>query len=92
MTKAEKLPLCSGCRNDFYNGQGAKECWSLKDAKPVIRWKQGWWTQGDVPSAFVQVRTLSCHHATGRYAMCEKLPNFAVDPVYLKNTERNLPA
>jgi len=24
---------CRGCYNDFYNGEGAKECWNLKTAK-----------------------------------------------------------
>jgi hypothetical protein len=31
---------CSGCRNNFYNGNnpmGIKECWSLKSAKLVKR-------------------------------------------------------
>lgn len=31
---------CSGCRNDFYNGNnpmGVKECWSLKDAQLILR-------------------------------------------------------
>lgn len=31
---------CAGCRNDFYNGNnnlGVKECWSLKDAKVILR-------------------------------------------------------
>lgn len=84
MTKQEKLELCRGCRNDFYNGEGAKECWSLKSAKPVVRWRQPWWTEGGVPGAFVQVQTLDCHHETGRYAFHKDLPSFAVDPVYLE--------
>ncbi len=40
MTKAEKLKMCSGCRNDFYNGKNPydiKECWSLKTAKVKMR-------------------------------------------------------
>lgn len=31
---------CEGCRNDFYNGRdnvGGRDCWSLKDAKLVMR-------------------------------------------------------
>jgi hypothetical protein len=37
---------CSGCRNNFYNGNnplGVKECWSLKDAKLVSRIGLGFW-------------------------------------------------
>lgn len=31
-SKAEKLPLCAGCTDNFYNGRnnlGVTECWSL---------------------------------------------------------------
>jgi hypothetical protein len=31
---------CVGCRDDFYNGKndlGVSECWSLKDAKLVMK-------------------------------------------------------
>jgi hypothetical protein len=40
MNKTEKLKLCVGCRQNFYNGNnglGVKECWSLKTAKLVLR-------------------------------------------------------
>lgn len=36
MTERSDSPIkktdCYGCRNNYYNGQGAKECWSFKDA------------------------------------------------------------
>lgn len=37
MTNQEKKEFCSGCYNNDYNYGlgGAKECWSLKTAKPV---------------------------------------------------------
>ena len=38
--KEEKLKHCSGCRNDFYNGNnnlGVEECWSLKKARLVLK-------------------------------------------------------
>lgn len=41
MNKREKLRYCSGCRDNFYNGNnpyGFEECWNLKDAKVV--WKK----------------------------------------------------
>lgn len=87
VSKAEKLSLCSGCREDFYNGKntiGVQECWSLKTAKIVKRWRLGWWTTPDTPEAFREVRTLNCHSAPGQYAHYEQLPNWAVSPRRLK--------
>lgn len=80
MSDDAKRALCSGCRDDYYNGQGASECWSLKTAEIVTRWRQGWWVDPTKPGAFVEVETLSCHRAPGRYAHRESLPDFAVDP------------
>lgn len=34
MNRDEKLKRCRDCRNNFYNGHGAKECWSLASATP----------------------------------------------------------
>ena len=69
--------LCSGCRDDFYNGQGAAECWFYKDAKVVTRYRIGWWTAPTEPGAFTKVETLACHSAPGKYALREELPSFA---------------
>lgn len=77
---------CAGCRDDFYNHRespgfdGATECWSLKSAKVVTRYRLGWWTAPTEPGAFQQVTTNSCHHAPGQYAHYEQLPTFAVNP------------
>ena len=71
---------CSGCRNNFYNGTGAKECWSLRDARVVKRWRIGWWTTPTTPGAFTEVETYQCHSALGQYSLSEKLPDFAVEP------------
>ncbi len=76
--------MCRGCRSDFYNGQGADECWSLKGAKVVTRWRIHWWTAPDLPRAFQEVRTYDCHHETGQFGFYETLPNFAVEPQRLK--------
>lgn len=76
--------MCAGCRENFYNGHnqlGVPQCWSLKTAKVVKRWKLGWWTTPDTPGAFQEVKTFSCHHETGKYAFYDKLPPFAVDPI-----------
>jgi hypothetical protein len=72
-----KQQYCSGCRNDFYNDHndiGVKQCWSLKDAEVVTRYRIGWWTQPTSAKAFQKVTTLDCHHATGRYAHYKELP------------------
>ncbi len=42
MTKSEKLKMCQGCRDNFYNGNndlGVKECWALDSAKLIKRKK-----------------------------------------------------
>lgn len=78
---SSKIKYCSGCRNNFYNGNndlGVEECCSLKKAKVVWRWRLGWWTQPTSKSAFTKVRTLDCHHSPGNYALCEKLPDHLV--------------
>lgn len=45
---------CSGCRNDFYNGNnqyGISECWSVKDAKVVWGTKEYKWSVGNISKA-----------------------------------------
>ena len=82
MTKAEKLPMCVGCHNDFYNGKnnmGIQECFSLERAKKVERWRLGWWTPPSSVDAFTRVTTLDCHHAPGNYLDSEKLPIHLVE-------------
>ena len=71
---SDKLQYCRGCRDDYYNGTGAKECWLLKDAKVVTRYRIGWWTPMDSAKNFQKVTTHHCHHAPGQYAQMEKLP------------------
>ena len=77
----KKQHYCSGCDNDFYNHRtgfdGATRCWSLKDAKVVVRYRIGWWTQPTEPGAFEKVKTLSCHIASGRYGHYNALPDCA---------------
>lgn len=81
---AKDTTPCKGCYCDFYNGRqnfNSNNCWSLKKAKLVTRWKIGWWTAPTEPRAFEKVRTYNCHHAPGKYALYEKLPPFAQKPV-----------
>lgn len=68
MTKNEKLQMCRGCGNDFYNDHndiGVKECWSLKDAEPVTRYAIGYWTPMDTAKNLREVRVLDCYHERG---------------------------
>ena len=76
MADTKSKALCEGCRNDFYNGQGADECWSFKDANVCNRFRLGWWTAPTERGAFRKVQTLSCHHAPGKYAHYARLPDF----------------
>jgi hypothetical protein len=74
-----KLPMCRGCRDDYYNRGGNSttgRCWLLENAKVVTRYRLGWWTPPTVAGAFTKVDTLHCHHAPGQYALYEKLPDF----------------
>ena len=85
MTK--NTTLCVGCRDNFYNGNnsiGVSECWSLKTARVVFRWRLHWWTAPTASGAFVQVKTYDCHHEPGQYAFEKELPDHAVKPVCLE--------
>ena len=65
LTKQEKKGYCSGCQDDFYNGNNSLktgECWNLKTAKLVRRYKIYWWTPMDKASNFTEVMVLSCYH------------------------------
>jgi hypothetical protein len=80
----EKLRLCDGCRDDYYNHRekpgfdGATRCWSLKTAEIVARYRIGWWTAQDSPKNYTPVRTLSCHHRPGGYAHFRQLPQHLI--------------
>lgn len=79
MTKDEKLKHCVGCRDDFYNDKnpmGVKECWGLKTAKLMTRYRIGTWTQPDAKGAFTEVRTLNCFHYDKGLHLYDKLPDF----------------
>lgn len=71
---------CKGCRDDYYNGTGAKQCWMLPKAAMVKRWRIGTWTQPTQPGAFTEVRTYSCYHQEGQH-FSKDLPSCAKDPI-----------
>lgn len=78
MTKNEKLKHCAGCRDDFYNDHnpyGVKECWGLKTARMVTRYRIGTWTRPTEPGAFTKVKKLNCFHRNGEHYY-ECLPYF----------------
>ena len=66
MTREEKLAMCHGCSNDYYNRPGnstAGQCWMLASAKLVERIRVGVWQ--NPPYEKRPQRTLSCHSPDG---------------------------
>lgn len=95
MSTSTKRQYCTGCRDDFYNGQnaiGVKECWHLKTAKVVKRWRIGWWTPQDKAEHFRRVTTLDCHNAPGQYAQYAALPTHLVPLKRRASTVASSPA
>lgn len=81
---------CLHCRDNFYNGNnslGVSQCWMLKGARLVKRWRIHWWTTPTTPGAFTQVKTYNCHHETGQYGFYKDLPTHAVEPIHLIKQE-----
>lgn len=69
---------CQGCEDNFYNGNnplGVKQCWMLKSAKLVTRFKTGTWTQPTEKGAFTEVMVPNCYHAKGQH-FYDRLPDF----------------
>jgi hypothetical protein len=67
MSENDKLKLCGGCHNNFYNGNnpyGINRCWSLASAEPARR---KFVHLDDVPPWEHQPveDTLSCHRRRG---------------------------
>ena len=81
LTKQEKKQYCFGCRQDFYNGNNnlwIKECWHLKTAKLVKRYRIYWWTPMDKASNFTEVKVLSCYNDLSNghgYAYLHDIPS-----------------
>ena len=72
----DKQQYCAGCRNDFYNDHnplGVKQCWSLKSANVVTRFKQPYWEAWPFRGTR-EVTTLDCYHAPGQYVMVKHDP------------------
>lgn len=76
---AKDKSKCSGCRNNFYNGNnslGVSECWSLADAKLKTRYRLPRNVPVNKKGAYVKVRVYNCYHETG-YAYFDSIPNYA---------------
>ncbi len=70
---------CSGCRNNFYNGNnnlGVARCWSLKDAKMVTKFRLSCSTPMWNREAYLKVRVPSCYHESG-YVHLKEIPDYA---------------
>lgn len=70
---------CSGCRNNFYNGNnslGVARCWSLKDAKLVTKFRLCSSTPMWIREAYVKERVPSCYHESG-YVHLKEIPDYA---------------
>jgi len=65
---AKTRSMCRGCRDDFYNQNRPRGCWSFENAKIVQRVQVGTWE----PPPYRQspVRVLSCCHLQG-YSMLD---------------------
>lgn len=70
--KKKTKKLCSGCKDNFYNGNnplGVEECWSFENAQ-VVKKKFVPMSQRP-PWNMPAVTTLSCHRKTGYAAVGE---------------------
>jgi hypothetical protein len=70
---------CGGCRDNFYNGNnpyGVKECWMLKDAEIVARYRLSKHTPMSQRSGYVKVRAPNCYQEQG-YVHLKAIPEYA---------------
>lgn len=51
--------MCSGCRDNYYNGTGANECWCYAKAKVVV--KKIYPYSHSLPADIIKIQTLSCY-------------------------------
>lgn len=62
---APSKAMCRGCRDDFYNGEGAKECWAFKKAVVVNKVGYSSIHCANGPDTIMK-ETLSCWHAVSK--------------------------
>lgn len=57
--------MCKGCYEDFYNGQGAKECWRFKDAVVCNKVGHSSLHVANGPDT-IMTKTLTCWHGVSK--------------------------
>jgi hypothetical protein len=70
---------CVGCRDNFYNGNntiGVSECWLLKEAEIVTRYRLSIHTPMSQRSGYAKVRVPNCYHERG-YVHMKAIPEYA---------------
>lgn len=70
---------CIGCRDDFYNGKnpyGIPECWMLKDAEIVTRFRLSIDTPMNQRRGYAEVRVPKCYRKKG-YVHVDQIPGYA---------------
>jgi len=70
---------CSGCRNNFYNGNnslGVARCWSLESAKLVTKYELSKNCPMNIREAYFKCKKPSCYHSTG-YVYLDSIPSYA---------------
>lgn len=67
---------CSGCQSDLCNGNndlGIRQCWLLKGAKIIRRYRIPSNAPSNVSGNYVSVRVPNCYHQCG-YVYVDKIP------------------
>lgn len=70
---------CSGCRNNFYNGNnslGVAECWSLKSATVETKFSLGRNTPMNIREAYFKCSVPSCYHNSSEVYL-DAIPSWA---------------
>ncbi len=70
---------CRGCEDDFYNGKnpyGVKQCWMLKDAKLVTRFRLHVDTPMSRKNGYDKVRVPQCFQMK-RFIHVTEIPDYA---------------
>ena len=73
---------CSGCRNNFYNGNnglGVKKCWSLESAKMVTKFELHRDTPMNLRERYFKTKVPSCYHKQG-FVYLDQIPSYAQTP------------
>lgn len=70
---------CSGCRDNFYNGQnpyGVERCWHLESAKLMTRYMLSIHTPMNIRGAYTKVKRPSCYSCKG-FVLLNEIPSYA---------------